>query len=150
MGMLTGPDGALVVDTEFAPVADKLVAAIKQVSSSPIRFVINTHVHPDHTGGNETFGKLGATIFARDELRERLAHPSPGANGAPGKPAPAAALPVVTYIGSLKFYLDGEEVDAIPVPHAHRQTTVRRFDFKSQMPIMSGRALSFYTGITRY
>ena len=82
IGVLTGPDGVLMVDTEFAPLTDKIVAAVKQVSPSPIRFVIDTHVHGDHTGGNENLAKLGATIFGRDELRWRLAHPAPGPNGA--------------------------------------------------------------------
>jgi cyclase len=119
IGVLTGPDGVFMVDTQFAPLTDKIVAAIRQVSNQPIRFVINTHVHPDHTGGNENFAKLGALIFSRDELRWRLAHPNPGANGAPGTPAPAAALPKITYDGPVTFHIDGEEVEAIPIPHAH-------------------------------
>jgi cyclase len=119
IGVLAGPDGVLVVDTEFAPLTGKIVAAIKDISSSPIRFVVNTHVHGDHTGGDENFDKLGATIFARPELRERLMHPVPGANGVSPNPAPEIALPVVTYTGPITFHLDGEEVDAIPVPHAH-------------------------------
>ena len=128
IGILTGPDGILVVDTEFAPLTDKIVAAIKQVSTAPIRFVVNTHVHGDHTGGDENFGKLGATIFAREELRERLMHPAPGANGAPVAPMPAIGLPMVTYSGPLKFHMDGEEVDAIPVPRAHTDgDTMLRF-----------------------
>jgi cyclase len=119
IGVLTGADGVLMVDTQFAPLTDKIVAAIKQLSSQPIRFVINTHVHPDHTGGNENFGKMGATIFARDELRWRLAHPNPQANGAPGTPAPPAALPKVTYDGPVTFHIDGEETQLIPVHRAH-------------------------------
>src|SRR5579862_6082506 len=119
IGILTGPDGILMVDTEFAPLTDKIVAAIKQVSTAPIRFVINTHVHGDHTGGDENFVKLGATIFSRDELRERLAHPSPGANGAPGVPMAPAGLPMVTYSDPIRFHMDDEEAEAIPVPHAH-------------------------------
>ena len=83
IGILTGPDGVFMVDTQFAPLTEKIVAAVKQVSNQPIRFVVNTHVHPDHTGGNENLGKLGATILARDELRWRLAHPAPAANGTP-------------------------------------------------------------------
>jgi glyoxylase-like metal-dependent hydrolase (beta-lactamase superfamily II) len=119
IGVLTGPDGVFMVDTQFAPLTEKIVAAVKQVSNQPIRFVINTHVHPDHTGGNENLGKMGATIFSRDELRWRLAHPAPGANGAPGAPAPAAGLPKITYDGPVTFHLNGEEVDAIPIRRAH-------------------------------
>lgn len=119
IGVLAGPDGVLMVDTQFAPLTDKIVAAIRQISNQPIRFVINTHVHGDHTGGNENLAKLGATIMARDELRWRLAHPNPGANGAPGTPAPAAALPKITYDGPVTFHLNGEEVVAIPIRRAH-------------------------------
>jgi len=119
IGVLTGPDGVLMVDSQFAPLTEKIVAAIKQVSNTPIKFLINTHVHGDHTGGNENLGKMGVTIFAREELRNRLAHPAPGANGAPGTPAPAAALPVVTYSSPLTFHMDGEDVQAIPIPKAH-------------------------------
>jgi cyclase len=108
-----------MVDSQFAPLTDKIVAAIKQVSNAPIKFMINTHVHPDHTGGNENLGKMGVTIFAREELRNRLAHPAPAANGNPAPPAPAAALPVITYSSPLIFHMDGEEVQAIPIPKAH-------------------------------
>lgn len=119
IGVLTGPDGVLMVDSQFAPLTEKIVAAIKQVSNSPIRFLINTHVHGDHTGGNENLGKMGVVIFAREELRNRLAHPAPAANGTPGTPAPAQALPVVTYDAPITFHLDGEDVHAIPIPKAH-------------------------------
>jgi cyclase len=119
IGVLTGPDGVLMVDSQFAPLTEKIVAAVKQVSNTPIKFLINTHVHPDHTGGNENLGKMGVTIFAREELRNRLAHPAPGANGAPGTPAPAAALPVITYNSPLTFHMDGEDAQAIPIPKAH-------------------------------
>ena len=119
IGVLPGPDGILIVDTQFAPLSDKIVAAIKQISPLPIRFVINTHVHGDHTGGNENFGKLGATIFARGELRDRLMHPAPGPNGQTPAAAPSIALPVVTYSSTITFHLNGEVADAIPILRAH-------------------------------
>jgi cyclase len=119
IGVLAGPDGVLLVDTQFAPLTGKIVAAVKQISSSPIRFVINTHVHGDHTGGNENLGKMGAVIFSREELRGRLANPNPAADGTPGKPAPPAALPVVTYRGRVTFHMDGEDVELIPIQRAH-------------------------------
>src|SRR5437762_9936916 len=93
IGVLAGPDGVFMVDAQFAPLSEKIAAAIKQISDRPIRFMVNTHVHGDHTGGDENFAKMGVTIVARDELRARLAAP---ANGP--KPS-AAALPIVTYKG---------------------------------------------------
>jgi cyclase len=119
IGVLAGPDGVLLVDTQFAPLTGKIVAAVKQISSSPIRFVINTHVHGDHTGGNENLGKMGAVIFSREELRARLMNPAPAANGAPVMPAPMAALPVVTYRGRVTFHMNGEEAELIPIQRAH-------------------------------
>ena len=83
IGVLPGPDGVFMVDSQFAPLSEKIAAAIKQISDKPIKLMVNTHVHGDHTGGNENFGKMGVTILARPQLRERLEHPSPGANGAP-------------------------------------------------------------------
>ena len=119
IGVLAGPDGVLMVDSQFAPLTDKIVAAIKQINPGPIRFLINTHVHGDHTGGNENLGKMGVAIFARPQLRARLQNPAPGANGAPGTPAPAAALPTVVYDSPITFYMNGEQVQLIPIPAAH-------------------------------
>ena len=78
IGVLAGPDGILMVDAQYGQLTDKVLAAIRQISSAPIRFMANTHVHIDHTGGNANFAKMGVTIFAREELREELVHP-PGA-----------------------------------------------------------------------
>ena len=119
IGVLTGPDGVFMVDSQFAPLTDKIVAAIKQISDGRIRFLVNTHVHGDHTGGNENIGKLGTVIMARENLRARLIKPNPGANGAPGTPAPAAALPIVTYDAPVTVHLNGEDIRLIPVPAAH-------------------------------
>jgi cyclase len=119
IGVLAGPDGIFLVDTQFAPLTGKIVAAVKQISPNPIRFVVNTHVHGDHTGGNENLGKMGAVIFAREELRNRLMNPNPAANGTPMPPAPAVALPVITYRGRLTFHMDGEETELIPIQRAH-------------------------------
>jgi cyclase len=119
IGVLVGPEGIFMVDSQFAPLSQKIAAAIHQISDKPIRFMVNTHVHGDHTGGNENFAKMGVTIFARDELRWRLAHPAPGANGAPTAPAPDVALPVVTYEGPVTIHMDGEDVHLIPIHRAH-------------------------------
>jgi len=119
IGVLSGPDGVLMVDAQFAPLSDKIIAAIKQISDGRIRFLINTHVHGDHTGGNENIAKTGATIFARENLRARLMKPAPAASGQPTPPAPPMALPVVTYDSPITFHMNGEDVQLIPVPVAH-------------------------------
>ena len=119
IGVLAGPDGVLMVDAQFAPLSDKIVAAIKQISDGRIRFLVNTHVHGDHTGGNENIGKLGATIMARENLRARLMKPAPLANGQPGVPTAAVGLPMVTYDSPIVFHMNGEDVQLIPVPVAH-------------------------------
>lgn len=102
------------ISKQFAPMTEKLVAAIKQISDGRIRFAINTHVHVDHTGGNENLGKLGATIVARENLRTRLMKSNAGANGAPGVPAPPMALPVVTDDAPVTVHMNGEDVHLIP------------------------------------
>ena len=110
IGVQTGPDGVFMVDSQFAPLTEKIVAAIKQVSDKPIRFMVNTHMHPDHTGGNENLANMGVTIVSRDELRAGLAK-NPAT-----KPA---TLPMVTYTGSMTFHMNGEDIHLIPVPAAH-------------------------------
>ncbi len=119
IGVLAGPDGVFMVDAQFAPLSEKIMAAIKQISDGRIRFLVNTHVHGDHTGGNENFGKAGVTILARENLRMRLEKPNPGANGAPGVPTPPAGLPVITYDSPITIRMNGEEVRMIPAPKAH-------------------------------
>jgi glyoxylase-like metal-dependent hydrolase (beta-lactamase superfamily II) len=119
IGVLAGPDGVLMVDAQFAPLSDKIIAAIKQISDGRIRFLVNTHVHGDHTGGNENIAKTGATILARENLRARLAKPAPQANGQPGVPAPPMALPMLTYDSQITIRMNGEEVQLVPVPVAH-------------------------------
>src|SRR5579862_2615540 len=143
IGVLVGPDGVFMVDDQFAPLTEKIVTAIRKISTAPIKFVVNTHVHGDHTGGNENLGKLGVTIIARENLRNRLMHPNPGANGTPGVPAPAAALPILTFNNLITFHMDGEDVQLIPIPVAHTDgdTMVR---FVNADVIMSG---DFYRSI---
>lgn len=109
ISVLAGSDGVLMVDSQFAPLTDKIVTAIRLISDQPIRFLINTHVHPDHTGGNENLAKKGVLIFSRDQLRSRLVHSA----------APTKALPVVTYDGPVTLHINGEDVQLIPIRAAH-------------------------------
>jgi glyoxylase-like metal-dependent hydrolase (beta-lactamase superfamily II) len=117
IGILAGPDGIFMVDAQYAQVTDKVVAAIRKISSEPIRFLVNTHVHVDHTGGDANFVKLGALLFAREDLREEMSRPTAG-NALAKDPA---GLPAITYgLGDpVKFRMNGEIVDLIPVRAAH-------------------------------
>jgi glyoxylase-like metal-dependent hydrolase (beta-lactamase superfamily II) len=119
IGVLAGPDGIFMVDSQYLQIGDKVLAAIRRIDAGPIRFLVNTHIHGDHTAGNETFAKLGAVLLAREELREGMAR-----QPAPAAPAPArdpARLPVVTYgMGDpVRFRMNGETVELIPVRAAH-------------------------------
>jgi cyclase len=120
MTALVGPDGLFLVDSQFPRATDKIVAALKELSPAPIKFLVNTHVHGDHTGGNENFAKLGATILGRPALRAQLLNPRPGpGNGQVPPVAPEAALPIVLFDAPLTVYLDGETIHLVPLPAAH-------------------------------
>ena len=114
VGLLIGDDGVLMIDDQFAPLSEKLLAAIRALSDKPIKLLVNTHVHGDHTGGNENFGKLGIDIVAHDNVRVRLAR---GVNNA--APSPAVALPVVTYGDTMSVHLNGDAVTIGKLPPAH-------------------------------
>jgi cyclase len=118
IGVLAGPDGIFMVDSQYLQIGEKVLAAIKRIDPGPIRFLVNTHLHGDHTAGNATFAKLGAVIMAREELREGMARP-PARGGADTRDP--ARLPVVTYgMGdAVKFRMNGETVELIPVRAAH-------------------------------
>jgi glyoxylase-like metal-dependent hydrolase (beta-lactamase superfamily II) len=137
IGVFPGPDGIFLVDSEFAPLHDKIITAIRQISQAPIRYMVNTHVHGDHTGGNEAMGMMGVTILARPELRERLEHPAPGANGAPTPVAPRSALPVITYNAPTTIHMNGEDIQLIPVRAAHTDGDTMVF-FPGQNVLMIG------------
>ena len=121
VGVFAGPDGVLLVDSLFAPLAERLIAAVRTVSDGEIRFLVNTHVHPDHIGGNEPLAATNVLIFAHDNLRvrmlDRLRTPRRGGGFSP-EPA-AEARPVVTYNDTVSFHLNGEEVRAFLAPPAH-------------------------------
>ena len=117
IGVSVGEDGLVIVDDRYAPLAPKIEAALAAISRRPVRFVINTHYHGDHTGGNEHFGK-GAPIVAHENVRERLAS---GVRlwGRDVPPAPKGALPVITFQDSVTIHLNGEDLRAVHAPHAH-------------------------------
>lgn len=117
---LVGPDGIFIVDSQFARVSEKFLAALKELSSAPLKFLVNTHVHGDHTGGNENFANAGATILGRPALRAQLLDPRPApGNGQVPPVAPTAALPVVLYDAPLTVHLNGETVQLVPLVPAH-------------------------------
>jgi cyclase len=113
-------DGIIMVDGEFAPLHDKIKAAIAVVSSEPIKYLINTHFHGDHTGGNEPFAKDGVTIVSEINVKNRLAAGTTnGLTGVKTPPAPADALPSKTYTGSYKIRLRGRVADLRHIAKAH-------------------------------
>jgi len=120
IALSVGDDGAFIVDTQYAPLSDKIRAAIRAVGGDDVRFVFNTHFHGDHTGGNENFGKAGATIMAQDNVQTRLSTEQVSTlDGSTTPPAPAAAIPVVTYPERLTFHWNGNTVNFFHAPNAH-------------------------------
>jgi glyoxylase-like metal-dependent hydrolase (beta-lactamase superfamily II) len=112
IGVSYGPEGTILIDDQFAPLTDKIGAAVASLGAQPVRYLVNTHWHYDHTGGNENLGKAGVTIFAHDNVRVRLAAGGT-VDGNTSKPAPSAALPVVTYSDGISFHVNGDQIDAV-------------------------------------
>ena len=120
LGLAVGPDGAFLIDDQYAPLTDRITAAIASITDQPVRFVLNTHWHGDHTGGNENLGNAGVLIVAHDNVRERMSTEQFMAFFDSKVPAsPAAALPVVTFNDQAGFHLNGEHLRAIHVPLGH-------------------------------
>ena len=122
IGLSVGEDAVFVIDDQYAPMAPKIKAAIARISAKPVQFVLNTHFHFDHTGGNEAFGKDGALIVAHDNVRRRMSADqliSFVGTSASQPASPKAALPVITVAGEVRFHINGDEVHAFHVPRAH-------------------------------
>ena len=117
IGVSAGEDGILIIDDQFAPLADKIRAALKEINPGQLRFVLNTHYHGDHTGGNAVFGREG-TIIAHDNVRRRLATDQT-VLGRAVKASPKEALPVVTFAQSVSVHFNGEEIKVIHFPRGH-------------------------------
>ena len=120
IGLSTGADGVFLIDDQFAPLTDRIQAAITQVSDKPVKFVLNTHWHPDHTGGNENLGSSGTVIIAHDNVRKRLSVDSFIEMFNMQSPAMApAGLPVITFGDAVTFHLNGDEILVRHVMNAH-------------------------------
>ena len=134
IGVSAGPDGVFLVDDQYAPLTDKIKAAIATISDKPVRFVLNTHWHGDHVGGNENLGKAGAVLVAHENVRKRMSKEQFIKLFNRTVPASAAAaLPLVTFAESLSFHLNGEDIDAIHVPPAHTDGDVVVFLHKANV-----------------
>ena len=118
VGLSYGADGNVLIDDQYAPLTERILAAVRSVDPDPVRFVVNTHWHTDHTGGNENVGRTGAVIVAHDNVRRRL---SVGQmlRGTQVPPAPPGALPVVTFTEDVTFHLNGDDIRVHHVEHAH-------------------------------
>src|SRR5271169_2265434 len=122
IGASVGDDGIVVVDDQYAPLADRIQQALKGITDKPVRFIINTHYHEDHTGGNEFFQKQ-APIIAQDNVRKRLEEGGQAGNGGSihfeAKPQPKGALPIITFDHDVTVHLNGEDIRALHFPAGH-------------------------------
>jgi cyclase len=121
IGASVGEDGIVIVDDQFAPLADKIRAALRSVTDKPLRFIINTHYHYDHTSGNQALGKL-APVIAHENVRKRLASGTRAGAGSMSfqqDASPADALPVITFEHDVSLHVNGEDIRALHVPNGH-------------------------------
>ena len=120
IGVSAGASGVVLIDDQFAPLSDKIKAAVAAINSGPIRFLLNTHWHGDHTGGNENFAKDGVVIVAHENVRHRMSvEQFVAALNRTVPPSPEAALPIVTFTDAVNFYLNGDSISAFHVAPAH-------------------------------
>lgn len=120
IGVSIGDDAVFVVDDQYAPLTPKILAAIAQLTNKPVRFIVNTHWHGDHTGGNEAMGKTGALIVAQDNVRRRMSSEQVLQIFQQTVPAsPSGALPVITFSDTVTFHVNGDDVQAFHVSKAH-------------------------------
>ncbi len=134
IGVSVGEDGIAVVDDQYAPLVEKIRAAMKGLTEKPLRFIINTHYHPDHVGGNALFQK-DAPIIAHDNVRKRLEEGGPAGNLGSltfeMEPQPREALPIITFGHDLTLHLNGEDIRALHYPHGHTDGDIIVFFSKS-------------------
>lgn len=129
LGVSAGEDGVVLIDDQYAPLTGKILATIRTISDKPVRFLINTHLHGDHTGGNENLGKGGVLIVAHENVRKRMSVEQFSELFKRTTPAyPKVALPIVTFTDAVTFHLNGDDLFAFHVPPAHTDgDTVIRF-----------------------
>jgi cyclase len=119
LGALVGTDGNLIVDDQYAPLSDKIRKAVYAINPGEVRYVINTHLHGDHTGGNENFRKLGATLLAHDNVRARMMKESVNREGKTVPPRNPDSWPVVTFDRRLNVHLNGEDLELYYLDRGH-------------------------------
>ena len=120
LGVSAGEDGVFIIDDQFAPMSGRIVAAVGELTDQPIRYVLNTHWHGDHTGSNENLGKLGHVIVAHDNVRARMSSDQYHLVFKAGtSPHPEAALPVITFSETMTFHFNDDVIHVIHVPNAH-------------------------------
>ena len=126
IGLSVGEDGAFLIDDQYAPLTDKIRAAVTAQTDAPIRFVVNTHWHGDHTGGNEHMGQAGAIIVAHENVRKRMSTEQfLKAFNMRTPPSPPGALPVVTFTVAVTFHWNGDDIRVFHVAPAHTDGCIR-------------------------
>ncbi|MEX0617557.1 MAG: MBL fold metallo-hydrolase [Pseudohongiellaceae bacterium] len=126
IGVVAGEEGTLIVDDQYAPLTEKIVAAIREFTDKPVNFVVNTHFHFDHTGGNTNFGRAGAWIVAQDNSRKRMeATQVLTGSGRVQEAYEEVGLPKITFYDTMRFYLNGQSIDLVNTGDGHTDGDVQ-------------------------
>ncbi len=143
LAALTGKDGNLIVDDQFAPLSEKIKNAVNTLDPGGIKYVINTHLHGDHTGGNENFKRLGATLMAHDNVRARMMKESVNRQGKTVPPRDKDAWPVITFGSRLNVHLNDEDLELVHIDRGHTDGDILVY-FRSANVIHTGDAFVRY------
>jgi glyoxylase-like metal-dependent hydrolase (beta-lactamase superfamily II) len=143
IGVLTGPEGNLIVDDQFAPLTEKIRAAVKSLDAGELKYVINTHLHGDHTGGNENLKKIGATLVAHDNVRNRMMKETVNRQGATVPPRSKDAWPAMTFATKLNVHLNGEDLELTFLDRGHTDGDIIVY-FKNANVMHTGDAFVRY------